>query len=75
MGPGDSKGRAATICLSLAAGEEVLGQDSRTELVLPLAYWVAMEKSLSLSGTLCPVEKDRAGLDPFYHPFWFLDGF
>lgn len=49
VGPGDSRGRAANIYLSLAAGEEVLGQDSRTELALPLASWVATRKSLGLS--------------------------
>lgn len=74
MGPGDAKGTAANTGRGLAAGEEVLGQDSRTELARPRAP-VAMRTSLSLSAPLRPSGKDRSGLHRFLHPFWFLDGF
>lgn len=69
-GPGDTG--AASICLGLAAGEEAQSRGSRTELALALAYWVAMRKSLGLSGPLYPFEKDRAVLDGFSRSFWFL---
>lgn len=48
MGPGDAKGTAANTCRGLAAGEEMLGQDSRTELALPLATGGKEEASESL---------------------------
>lgn len=48
MGPGDAKGTAANTYRGLAAGEEMLGQDSRTELALPLATGGNEEVSESL---------------------------